>query len=1286
MADMNELQSLVDALQVSGSRPDQSTIDDIAQVIKEKLKLRMDEDGYRNLATQLANLSVSRSAQQDLEVAGGTPSKVKQSPSFSNRNENVIYSQNGSPAAPQIQRSSPHRRGRSPARSNVASNHNNTGRFRGNSPIRNFFAGGNKIPPAAAEPRPTRGHSPSPMNFFRRSAKSPEEKKEDVKLRTRDDSPGASPTRQSGKRAASPLQVQGSFYQQPPPHSFQPASPVQQPVSSRPTTPVNTLPKSRSSSPYSARPGLQEDDDDSVVSISARSPGRSFSMNNNISSSNVTSSGMSTANNSNNNSSGMSSQQPVRARAPPVHHRRSGSDTDFVHKPMQPPRALSNSPMRRFSQRTDDGDGGDSQPPAPPRAFSRSPQGRSSNTTYYDTVGSNGSKDDRIQIPDLSMPGLGGSIGAGGGKSNGGSVGLDTLFTPPPRVMPAPRMEGNGCFNGGEDPNHQQQTRLGLGPRFEPNDIRFEVGTSPPHPRSARHRNNSSRTTHKNNSVAATPRGEVFSPMEVDKITPARNDIMFQMGIGNHQPPRRPKPRRPTQAAETPLPRSTENSFDYDNTTVHALDADSVQAAHPNVDFSGMNAFINGKREEGKTYYIAENFRSSILAYTEAIKVYKEAVPGALPSDTLAVLLSNRAAGLLTIGALDAAIADCLLALQNVSMPRRNEPFSNDGGLLLKIKLHTRLARGYLKLGDHIQAQKAFTDALATADEASAFSKANHAPDVFRHHQSTITQMATESTLGQGDTKRLRDSLDRLSKCTLDSMKNLSERSKLAEVLSHVNVALSIAPGCLRLIENKVNLLVQMKRWREAAGYLERLAALTVRLDGVFVEDLLPKNPFPGVPMAQALKADFFGGARDEDPATKDMKLNSRATAEASLRLPYSLIQTYMRSLRLEERYPSADAALRALEDLVRRGMGVHDYNFLSNTFGFLPKERSKLKRTKEGRERGDELFRSQDFDLAAAEYASCLKIDSEGLPENHDGSTAGGRLHAVLHCNRAACLMALRRFNGAVEECSAALKIHSRYMKAILRRARCYTRLQRTQEAISEYKRWLDLVEDAKKTGQVPLSPCLFDGPNDVKPAEVHQTQKELDDILKAKRRAEATAREEADRRHERERSRFTEGFSSSWRSTGAGMGGAGSSAQQRRDQWYNQRASDENRHWDSFSNRGPRSNSIPRNRNTHGGARSSSNPRASSQGRPRQDPLVSPRASNADHYKILNLPHNASAEDVKKSFRKLALKYHPDKNKEEGAIDNFRRVKLAHEILCDPIKRRDYDAQLRLHRSDTL
>ena len=56
-------------------------------------------------------------------------------------------------------------------------------------------------------------------------------------------------------------------------------------------------------------------------------------------------------------------------------------------------------------------------------------------------------------------------------------------------------------------------------------------------------------------------------------------------------------------------------------------------------------------------------------------------------------------------------------------------------------------------------------------------------------------------------------------------------------------------------------------------------------------------------------------------------------------------------------------------------------------------------------------------------------------------------------------------------------------------------------------------------------------------------------------------------------------------------------------------------------------------------------------------------------DYYKILEIDKNASQEDIKKSFRKLAHKYHPDKN---GGDDNkFKEVNEAYQVLSDEKKR---------------
>src|SRR5437762_11568102 len=62
-------------------------------------------------------------------------------------------------------------------------------------------------------------------------------------------------------------------------------------------------------------------------------------------------------------------------------------------------------------------------------------------------------------------------------------------------------------------------------------------------------------------------------------------------------------------------------------------------------------------------------------------------------------------------------------------------------------------------------------------------------------------------------------------------------------------------------------------------------------------------------------------------------------------------------------------------------------------------------------------------------------------------------------------------------------------------------------------------------------------------------------------------------------------------------------------------------------------------------------------------------------DYYKALGVPKNASTDDVKKAYRKLARQYHPDVNKKPDAEKKFKEINEANEVLSDPDKRKRYD-----------
>lgn len=277
-----------------------------------------------------------------------------------------------------------------------------------------------------------------------------------------------------------------------------------------------------------------------------------------------------------------------------------------------------------------------------------------------------------------------------------------------------------------------------------------------------------------------------------------------------------------------------------------------------------------------------------------------------------------------------------------------------------------------------------------------------------------------------------------------------------------------------------------------------------------------------------------------------------------------------------------------------------------------------KLLVMKDLKHNANDAFKRNDFDRAVRIYSQVLEID----PQHEE-------FCAVIYCNRAAAYMGMEQFNIALLDCEEALKRKPQYPRALLRRARCFVALKKYQQALKDFDQYVR--EQRRDSTGAGVSASLAE--IELERAQVKTTMNMEKE--EKKRQAEAKRRTERENSHQRQRyawedSDFYEDFRSSYfRPSGAQSAG-------RRD------------------SRARESGHVP------------------------QSPVQQAKTKQRTLYQVLGVHQRASAEELKKAYRKLALLHHPDKAKSDTDADMFKDMSAAYTVLSDAVARRKYDTEL--------
>ena len=375
----------------------------------------------------------------------------------------------------------------------------------------------------------------------------------------------------------------------------------------------------------------------------------------------------------------------------------------------------------------------------------------------------------------------------------------------------------------------------------------------------------------------------------------------------------------------------------------------------------------------------------------------------------------------------------------------------------------------------------------------------------------------------------------------------------------------------------------------------------------------LYSHPKAVFPVPSTCKLGWIQSGNGNDIGT--IRIDRYAVSNAMLCMGSDMARAYLSSLKNLDvcRTYSRDAMEILRQLLTILASSVPEWKWVKESADALS-VLSKLKST------ADEKFRAGEYFLAIDLYSQALQKDSDAV-----------RWNAVVLCNRSAAYMKINKFMDAIDDCNQCLVKDPTYHKAILRRGRAHRATGNFVSAISDLKKYLA---------------------SQPRPSDAKTVGLELDELMDDQIKRNHSSRP---RSNVFNNPKFNvDGKTSSQHHQGGlksdkPMGGYD----------HGQRSASSNYFQRKSYNVPP---PPPKFENKHSAP-------------PPPPPSSVEILKGADHYTLLGIHPKATEKEIKSAYRKLALKYHPDKNKEKSAEEIFKAISSAYNVLSDKSARYRYD-----------